>query len=71
MGIVTTTSCANVEVLLDTYLGKDWESKFAAVVCAHEAPKKKPDPQAYLVAVEALQLRSQEGSSRFPCNNIR
>jgi HAD superfamily hydrolase (TIGR01509 family) len=60
MGIVTTTSRANVEVLLKTHLGKDWESKFAAVVCAREAPKKKPDPQAYLLALEALKLRPHE-----------
>jgi HAD superfamily hydrolase (TIGR01509 family) len=60
MGIVTTTSRANVEALLKTHLGKDWESKFAAIVCAEEAPRKKPDPQAYLLALEALQLRSHE-----------
>jgi HAD superfamily hydrolase (TIGR01509 family) len=60
MGIVTTTSRANVEGLLKTYLGKDWKSKFAVIVCAEEAPRKKPDPQAYLLALEALQLRSHE-----------
>jgi HAD superfamily hydrolase (TIGR01509 family) len=60
MGIVTTTSRSNVEALLETHLGKDWESKFATVVCAREAPRKKPDPQAYLLALEALQLRSHE-----------
>ncbi len=60
MGIVTTTSRANVEALLKTHLGTDWESKFAAVVCAEEAPRKKPDPQAYLLALQALQLRSHE-----------
>ena len=47
MGIVTTTSRSNVEALLETHLGEDWESAFAAVVCAEEAPRKKPDPQAY------------------------
>jgi len=60
MGIVTTTSRSNVDILLKTHLGKDWKSKFAAVVCAHEAPQKKPHPQAYLMALEALQLRAQE-----------
>ncbi len=60
MGIVTTTSRSNVEVLLRTQLGKDWESKFAAVVCAHEAPQKKPHPQAYLLALDALKLRPHE-----------
>src|SRR5216684_7150366 len=60
MGIVTTTSRSNVEVLLKTHLGKDWESKFATVVCAQEAPKKKPHPQAYLLALDALKLRPHE-----------
>jgi HAD superfamily hydrolase (TIGR01509 family) len=59
-GIVTTTSRSNVEVLLKTHLGKDWESKFAAIVCAQEAPKKKPHPQAYLLALDALKLRPHE-----------
>jgi HAD superfamily hydrolase (TIGR01509 family) len=60
LGIVTTTSRSNVEILLKTHLGKDWESKFAAIVCAQEAPKKKPHPQAYLLALEALKLRPHE-----------
>jgi HAD superfamily hydrolase (TIGR01509 family) len=60
LGIVTTTSRSNVEVLLKTHLGKDWESRFAAIVCAQEAPKKKPDPQAYFLALEALKLRPHE-----------
>jgi HAD superfamily hydrolase (TIGR01509 family) len=60
MGIVTTTSRSNVEALLRTHLGKDWESKFATVVCAREAPIKKPHPQAYLLALEALKLHPHE-----------
>ena len=43
-----------------THLGLDWESRFATVVCAREAPKKKPDPQAYLLALEALHLQPRE-----------
>jgi HAD superfamily hydrolase (TIGR01509 family) len=60
LGIVTTTSRSNVEALLKTHRGKDWESKFAAVVCAREAPNKKPHPQAYLLALDALKLRPNE-----------
>jgi HAD superfamily hydrolase (TIGR01509 family) len=60
MGVVTTTSRANVEGLLRTHLGNDWESKFATVVCAEEAPMKKPHPQAYSLALEALQLHAHE-----------
>lgn len=60
MGIVTTTSRSNVEALLKTHLGKDWESLFAAVVCAEDAPTKKPDPQAYLRALDALHIPPPE-----------
>jgi HAD superfamily hydrolase (TIGR01509 family) len=60
MGIVTTTSRSNVEALLETHLGQGWESAFAAVVCAEQAPRKKPDPQAYLAALDALRLPAQE-----------
>jgi HAD superfamily hydrolase (TIGR01509 family) len=60
MGIVTTTSRSNVEVLLKTHLGEDWESKFATIVSAREAPNKKPDPQAYLLALDVLKLRPGE-----------
>lgn len=57
LGIVTTTSRANVGALLSTHLGTDWRSGFAAVICAEEAPQKKPNPQAYLLALEALRLQ--------------
>jgi HAD superfamily hydrolase (TIGR01509 family) len=60
MGIVTTTSRSNVEVLLKTHLGEDWESNFATIVSAREAPNKKPDPQAYLLALDVLKLRPGE-----------
>jgi HAD superfamily hydrolase (TIGR01509 family) len=60
MGIATTTSRSNVEALLDVQLGADWESKFAAVVCAREAPKKKPDPQVYQLALRILELPAHE-----------
>jgi HAD superfamily hydrolase (TIGR01509 family) len=60
LGIVTTTSRSNVEALLKTHLGEDWESKFAVTVCSREAPRKKPHPQAYLVALDALQLRPHQ-----------
>lgn len=56
MGIVTTTSRSNIEALLRTHLGNDWESHFAAVISAREAPQKKPHPQAYLLALQTLQL---------------
>jgi HAD superfamily hydrolase (TIGR01509 family) len=60
MAIVTTTSRSNVDALLQTHLGGGWESRFAAVVCAENAPRKKPDPQAYRIALDILKLRSDQ-----------
>jgi HAD superfamily hydrolase (TIGR01509 family) len=60
MGIVTTTSRSNIEALLEADLGMGWESRFSAVICAREAPLKKPHPQAYLLALETLQLRAHQ-----------
>ena len=59
MAIVTTTSRANVDALLRTHLGEGWPEQFAAVVCAEEAPKKKPDPQVYHLALEALEVENR------------
>jgi HAD superfamily hydrolase (TIGR01509 family) len=59
MAIVTTTSRSNVQALLAAQVGADWESRFAAVVCAEDAPIKKPDPQAYRVVLERLRLPAE------------
>jgi HAD superfamily hydrolase (TIGR01509 family) len=56
MAIVTTTSAGNVGALLGAHLGEHWRDRFAAVVCAEDAPAKKPDPQAYRLVLERLQL---------------
>jgi HAD superfamily hydrolase (TIGR01509 family) len=60
MGIVTTTSRANVDALLTAHCGLGWESLFATVVCAEQAPRKKPDPQAYDLALAALNLQGRD-----------
>ena len=60
MAIATTTGGGNVEALLRHHLGSAWRSQFAAVLCAEEAPRKKPDPQVYQLALAQLQLRPQE-----------
>lgn len=60
MAIVTTTSAANVAALLEARLGAGWRSRFAAVLCAEQAPNKKPDPQVYLLALQALALAPAE-----------
>ena len=59
MAVVTTTSRGNVGALLGAHLGPRWRDRFAAVVCAEDAPVKKPDPQAYRLVLERLQLRAE------------
>ncbi len=56
MGIVTTTSRCNVDALLSRQLGDHWESMFSSIVCAERAPEKKPNPQAYLLALQDLRV---------------
>ncbi len=54
MGIVTTTSGANIDALLSLHLGAHWRRRFEVVIGAEQAPRKKPDPQAYVQALAAL-----------------
>jgi HAD superfamily hydrolase (TIGR01509 family) len=56
MGIVTTTSRCNVDVLLGTHFGADWASLFSTIICAEQAPRKKPHPQAYFLALQTLRV---------------
>jgi HAD superfamily hydrolase (TIGR01509 family) len=60
LGVVTTTSRGNVAALLGRHLGSRWREQFAALVCAEDAPCKKPDPQAYQVALAQLALKGEE-----------
>lgn len=59
--IVTTTSRSNVVALMSRLLGPHWAGHFSAVVCGEDAPRKKPDPQAYVLALEQLGLPAQAG----------
>ena len=54
MGITTTTSRVNVEVLLQVHFGPGWQERFAVVVCGEDVRRKKPDPEVYLLALEVL-----------------
>jgi HAD superfamily hydrolase (TIGR01509 family) len=60
LGITTTTSRGNVAALLEGHLGAHWRAGFAAVVCAEEAPAKKPDPEVYRLALDTLGLTARE-----------
>ena len=59
MGIVTTTSRCNVDALLASQLGENWASLFSAIVCAEQAPNKKPHPQAYVLALHELRVKPE------------
>jgi len=59
LGIATTSSAVNVAALLGRHLGSSWRAQFAAVVCAEQAPRKKPDPQVYEHALAALAVPAQ------------
>jgi len=56
LAIVTTTSRSNVDALVAATLGEEGLARFATVVCAEDAPQKKPHPEAYHVALERLGL---------------
>lgn len=60
LAIATTTSRANVDALFVSLLGADWERAFGAVVCAEDAPQKKPHPQAYHLALQRLGVAADE-----------
>lgn len=52
LAIATTTSRSNVDALFASLFGAEWKGRFVAVVCAEDAPAKKPDPLAYRMALE-------------------
>jgi HAD superfamily hydrolase (TIGR01509 family) len=60
LAIATTTSTSNVEALFASLFGAAWRKRFAAVVCAEDAPMKKPHPQAYLMALQRLGVAPDE-----------
>lgn len=54
MGIATTTSRVNVDALLRVHLGASWADWFSVVVCGEDVRHKKPDPEVYQRAMQAL-----------------
>ena len=60
MGIATTTSRDNLHALLDASFGAQGRKRFDAIVCAEDAPVKKPDPQVYLQCLRRLGLTPRE-----------
>ena len=60
LAVVTSTGRSNVEALFASIWGAAWMEMFATVVCAEDAPVKKPDPQAYSLALQRLGLTAHE-----------
>ncbi|NOJ50265.1 HAD family hydrolase [Bradyrhizobium archetypum] len=56
LAIVTTTSRDNIDALLKQNLGPDWNRDFDVIVAGEDVPNKKPEPDAYHAALEALGL---------------
>ncbi|MFN7570768.1 MAG: HAD-IA family hydrolase [Betaproteobacteria bacterium] len=56
LGIVTTTSRGNIDALLTSTLGDDALNRFAVIVAGEDVARKKPDPEAYLLALQKLAL---------------
>ena len=56
LGVVTTTSRANLAVLLTSTLGTGALARFAVLVCGEDVARKKPDPEAYRLALGRLGL---------------
>jgi len=56
LAIATTTSRANVDLLLRATLGNAAPARFEAVVCGEDVARKKPDPEVYAVALQRLRL---------------
>ena len=58
--IVTTTSRTNVEALLPRLLGPGWAQCFEVLVCGEDVARKKPDPEAYQLALARLGVAASE-----------
>jgi beta-phosphoglucomutase-like phosphatase (HAD superfamily) len=56
VGIVSTTTSANVAALLDLELGANAHRRFAVIACGDVVPAKKPAPDIYHLALSSLGL---------------
>ena len=56
LAIVTTTSRDNIGALLSRNLGPVWNRNFDVIVSGDDVPNKKPEPDAYHAAIDALGL---------------
>jgi beta-phosphoglucomutase-like phosphatase (HAD superfamily) len=54
VAVATTTGRGNIDALFPQLFGAGWQARIAARVCAEDAPRKKPDPQVYDLALQRL-----------------
>lgn len=60
LAIATTTSRPNIENLLAVTLGPEAHHDFKAIVTGEDVAKKKPDPEAYMIALAQLGVSASE-----------
>ena len=60
LAITTTTTRLNVETLLRVNLGEASLQWFEVWVCGEEVKRKKPDPEVYTLALQALDLPASQ-----------
>ncbi|SPC14424.1 HAD family hydrolase [Cupriavidus taiwanensis] len=60
VAIATTTTPANLDVLLRLPLGADWRARFAAICDAGTIAAKKPAPDVYLAVLQRLGMEAAE-----------
>lgn len=60
LAIATTTSRPNIETLLAVTLGPDAEREFGAIITGEDVLHKKPDPEAYRLALQRLGVAPQD-----------
>lgn len=60
LAIATTTSPENLPPLLTPVFGKNWQENFTTIENASTVIHKKPHPEAYINAINKLQLKARE-----------
>ncbi len=67
-GIVTTTSMANLDVLMHSTLGNNWRQYFSVIVCGDDVSKKKTASSGLPSGSKRNrhQHQSRSGNRRFP-----
>ncbi|HKJ83928.1 MAG TPA: HAD-IA family hydrolase [Mariprofundaceae bacterium] len=60
LGVATTTTPAALDALIEHSLGREWFDRFAVLAAGDIVPSKKPAPDIYLHAMQALHVSPEE-----------